>query len=148
MVKLLAKERDNVPNVDYANEIVRDRFNYLLNAFHLSQIELVEKCKPYFFSVGEKEYKITKSDINQYVKGKAVPRSFKATIIGNALDVSPAWLMGFDVPMNGSIKEKRTLDISSFSEARETLIRLCMEAPEEEVAMLYRLVAAARNVKV
>lgn len=40
-----------------------------------------------------------KSDISQYVSGKVEPGQDKLTILGLALNVSEAWLMGYDVPM-------------------------------------------------
>ena len=39
------------------------------------------------------------SDISQYCSGKTEPNQEKLFILGNALNVSEAWLMGFDVPM-------------------------------------------------
>lgn len=129
-------------------DVVMARFKEILELRGYSQIEAVEKCKPHFFLVDGRMQKVTASDLNQYIKGKAIPRSFKATILGNALGVSPAWLMGFDVPMQGSLTQKKSLDITSISEPRAALIKMCMEASEEDVAMLYRLVAAALNVKV
>ena len=41
---------------------------------------------------------MNKSDISQYVSGKVEPSQDKLVILGMALNVSEAWLMGFDVP--------------------------------------------------
>ena len=40
---------------------------------------------------------MNKSDISQYVSGKVEPSQEKLVILGMALNVSEAWLMGFDV---------------------------------------------------
>lgn len=42
---------------------------------------------------------ISESTISQYRSGYAKPKADKLSIISDALDVNPAWLMGLDVPM-------------------------------------------------
>ena len=42
---------------------------------------------------------IKKSAMSQYCSGSLVPRQDRTHIIAVALNVSEAWLMGFDVPM-------------------------------------------------
>jgi len=44
--------------------------------------------------------------MSQYCKGTLVPRQIKTQAIAIALDVSEAWLMGYDVPMG---REKNSL---------------------------------------
>lgn len=41
---------------------------------------------------------IGKSSISQYVNGSFCPNNIRAGQIADVLHVSPAWLMGFDVP--------------------------------------------------
>ena len=48
---------------------------------------------------------LSESTISQYRSGYAKPRSDKLQLLADALDVSPAWLMGLDVPMD-KIKHK------------------------------------------
>lgn len=43
---------------------------------------------------------INKSSINTYLKGGYKAKQDKVDILAEALNVSPVWLMGFDVPMN------------------------------------------------
>ena len=43
---------------------------------------------------------ISESTISQYRSGYSKPKDKRLAIIANALDVNPAWLMGFDVPMD------------------------------------------------
>ena len=45
---------------------------------------------------------IGKSGIRQYISGKFVPRQNATHAIAKALNVSEAWLMGFDVPIQRS----------------------------------------------
>ena len=42
---------------------------------------------------------VAKASISQYVNGKNVPSNFTAEKLGRPFRISPAWLMGFDVPM-------------------------------------------------
>ena len=42
---------------------------------------------------------IPKSAMSQYISGAFEPKQDRIFLIANALDVSEAWLMGFDVPM-------------------------------------------------
>lgn len=41
---------------------------------------------------------VSKSSISQYLSGSHKPSDTKAKALAEALDVSPLWLMGFDVP--------------------------------------------------
>lgn len=44
--------------------------------------------------------KIPKSAISQYISGAFEPKQDRIYLISKALDVSEAWLMGFEVPMD------------------------------------------------
>ena len=70
------------------------RLKNLLAARNLKQVDVLEKALPYCKKYG---VKLTKSDLSQYVSGKVIPKQDKLTILGLALDVSEAWLMGYDV---------------------------------------------------
>lgn len=130
-------------------EIAHERILFAVNRSGLRQTEIIEKCNLYSWTnIEGKLVRVTKSDLSQYLSGKSVPGNWKADILGKALDVSPVWLMGFDVPMSRESINNHDVNRGRISPQREKLINLCMEASEEEVAMLYRLVAAARNVKV
>lgn len=50
---------------------------------------------------------INKTTISYYMNGKTVPRSSKLYLIAQALNVSEAWLLGYDVPMARSQESKR-----------------------------------------
>ncbi len=62
----------------------------------LKQADVLRMAQPYC-----EKYKIKmgKSDLSQFVSGKVEPGQWKLTILGLALNVSEAWLMGLDVPM-------------------------------------------------
>ena len=64
---------------------------------NLKQIDILKACEPF---CNEYSVKMNKSDISQYVSGKVVPNQDKLFVLGCALQVNEAWLMGYDVPMN------------------------------------------------
>lgn len=77
-------------------ESTSNRLKQLIADRKLKQVDILEKALPYSKNYG---VKLTKSDLSQYVSGKVIPGQDKLTILGLALDVSEAWLMGYDVPM-------------------------------------------------
>ena len=42
---------------------------------------------------------LTRSGVNKYVKGIAIPSMARINMISQTLGVSEIWLMGYDVPM-------------------------------------------------
>ncbi|EFR42994.1 repressor LexA [Dialister micraerophilus UPII 345-E] len=74
----------------------KERLKELMTARRYRQVDIIELCKPYAKKYG---VKINKSDISQYVSGKVSPGQDKLFVLGSALNVDEAWLMGYDVPM-------------------------------------------------
>lgn len=70
----------------------------------LKQTDILRMAKPY---CEKYNIKMGKSDLSQFVNGKVEPGQWKLTILGLALNVSEAWLMGLDVPM-----ERKTVPVS------------------------------------
>lgn len=48
---------------------------------------------------------ITKGLISRYIHGEVIPKQSKIAAIAHALSVSPAWLLGYDVPMENVVIE-------------------------------------------
>lgn len=71
------------------------RLKLIMEERNLRQVDILEKCKPFCEKWG---VKLGRNDLSQYVNGKVEPGQEKLTILGLALNVSEAWLMGFDVP--------------------------------------------------
>ena len=69
------------------------RLNEAMNIREMKQVDLVEKTK------------IGKSAISQYSSGIYEPKQKALYKIASALDVSEAWLMGYDVPMDRNEEE-------------------------------------------
>ena len=49
---------------------------------------------------------MSSASLSQYVTGVRIPKSDRIYILSKALNVSPAWLMGYDVPMELTEEDK------------------------------------------
>lgn len=76
------------------------RLKSLMDSRGLKQVDILKLTEPLCKQYG---IKMNRSDISQYVSGKVEPSQEKLVILGMALDVNEAWLMGFDVPKTRSI---------------------------------------------
>lgn len=72
------------------------RLKKIMAERNLRQVDILERTKPFCTKY---DVKMNKSDLSQYVSGKVEPSQEKLVILGLALNVSEAWLMGFDVPI-------------------------------------------------
>ena len=77
-----------------------ERLKQIMIIRGLKQVEILRAAEPFckFYDI-----KLNKNDLSQYISGKAEPGQAKLTILGLALNVSEAWLMGYDVPMEKNI---------------------------------------------
>lgn len=76
-------------------ETTSNRLKSLMESRGLKQVDVIKLTQPFCEKHG---VKMTKSDISQYVSGKVKPSQEKLVILCMALNVSEAWLVGFDVP--------------------------------------------------
>lgn len=72
----------------------------------MKQIDIINKSKLLNDTDG---IKITKTDLSQYVNGKTSPGQKKLYVLAKVLNVSEAWLLGYDVDSNRSTDEERQL---------------------------------------
>lgn len=111
-----------------------ERLKKIMHERGLKQIDIIRYSKPFC-----EKYNIplNKNDLSQYISGKTEPGQRKLTILSEALNVSPVWLMGFDVPMEKEVnigarssidsvkKEINNLANSEMNKAgKETLINM------------------------
>ncbi|HDG8415375.1 TPA: helix-turn-helix domain-containing protein [Staphylococcus aureus] len=69
----------------------------------MKQIDIINKSK----LLSDNGAKITKTDLSQYVNGKTSPGQKKLYVLSKVLDVSEAWLLGYDVsPKRPTDKER------------------------------------------
>lgn len=101
----------------------------------LRQVDIVNKCQPY---CRQFHIAINKANISIWVKGTVEPNQDKLFVLGRALNVSEAWLMGYDVPMERDVerlidfvvtsKDKDLLiDVESLDENQKELLRKYIE---------------------
>lgn len=99
-----------------------ERLNEIMQLKKLKQIDIINMCKNNPFGI-----KLNKSDLSQYVSGKFLPKQDKLTLLSYVLNVSEAWLMGYDVPMEKaktSISDINSLkDTNNFSEKQERILK-------------------------
>lgn len=102
------------------------RLKQIMSMRNLKQVDIVNMAQPYC-----KKYNIHlgKSTISQYVSGQTEPGQYKLTILGLALGVSEAWLMGYDVPMERNSptegkKEPVSNDENELKELMDNIRRL------------------------
>lgn len=72
------------------------RLQTLMDQRGLKQADILRLARPY---CEKYKIKLGESDLSQFVNGKVEPGQWKITILSLALNVSEAWLMGLDVPM-------------------------------------------------
>ena len=96
------------------------RLKKALDMRNMRQSELCEKTK------------IPKSAISHYLRGSFVPKQDRAYIIAQALDVNPAWLMGFDAPMEiQNIQKSSPSEPQQLTEGDSEILEVFRLIPEE-----------------
>lgn len=88
--------------------------------------------------------KIPKSALSQYISGAYEPKQDRIYLISKALNVSEAWLMGLDVPIerqeqNQSIPPE-PLELSA---GEELLLELFRQVPEDKQQLVLQMIRAA-----
>lgn len=82
------------------NYTTAQRLKQIMDIKQLRQVDILRAAEPYCKRF---DVKLNKNDLSQYVSGKTAPGQDKLTILGLALGVSEAWLMGYDVSMERSV---------------------------------------------
>lgn len=108
------------------------RLKQIMQDKNLRQVDILEKCKPF---CDKFDVKLGRNDLSQYVNGKVEPGQEKLTVLGLALNVNEAWLMGFDVPMERHInaQKEENLKIIQYYDQLNTTGK---EAATEQVRLL------------
>lgn len=88
--------------------------------------------------------KIPKSSLSQYLNGDFEPKQDRIYIISKVLNVSEAWLMGFDVPMERKDPKKNPSPIEpQLNEGEKLLLELFRKIPEDQQGLVLNLIRAA-----
>ena len=73
---------------------LKDRLQQALNIREMRAADLCERTG------------VPKGAVSYYLAGKSQPKADRLHLIAKALDVSEAWLLGFDVPMDRTPAQK------------------------------------------
>lgn len=103
---------------------------------NIKQVDILRLAKPFCEKYG---VKLAKNDLSQYVSGKVEPGQEKLTILGLALNVSEAWLMGFDVPKERESKKEQPPVSGELSNVKRELIDFVDELTDEQAALALRV---------
>ena len=87
--------------------------------------------------------KIPKSAISQYISGAFEPKQDRIYLISKALNVSEAWLMGFDVPMERQESKPSTPSEPVLSEGEKALLELFNKVPKDKQQLVLQMIRAA-----
>ena len=94
---------------------------------------------------------IPKGAVSYYLAGKSEPKADRLYIIGQALDVSEAWLMGYDVPAARTPEQKKNDDlVKVVAQLRKDpeffeVVSLLAQLPAEQYASVKTIVSALVN---
>ena len=96
--------------------IIKNRINEAMSLRGMTAAELASKSG------------LNKSSISRYLSGENVPRSVAIGKMSKALNVNPAWILGYDVPIEATENEDaavtpKRIDIEQLNELnKERLI--------------------------
>lgn len=76
-------------------QTTQQRLNQLMSERNLKQVDILNMSLPLQKETG---IKMSKSHLSQYVNGKSSPDQYKLYLLAKTLNVSEAWLLGYDVP--------------------------------------------------
>lgn len=114
-----------------------ERLQEIMRERGLRQVDLLEKCAPIAKYYG---VKINKVAIHNYVTGRVLPKQDKLLVLGKALNVNEAWLMGFEVSPERK-PEPVPVDFVLSNGDQEILIEACKEPQDKD-----RLISYARKL--
>ena len=87
--------------------IIKDRLNEALKLRGMTAADLAKKSG------------LAKSSVSRYLTGENIPRSIAIGKMATALDVSPAWILGYNLTIDG---HEIQLDLGKLSEENKIKI--------------------------
>lgn len=114
----------------------KDRLKEVLDRKGLRAVDLMEMTG------------VPKSAISFYMAGKSKPKADRIYTIARALDISEAWLLGYEVPMARSLESKKNDQLSSLvvrlknDDKLYNLVVMLAEADAEKLDLIDKLVSS------
>ena len=88
--------------------------------------------------------KVPKSSLSLYLSGAYEPKQDRLYDMARVLNVSEAWLMGYDVPMERQDPKKgQSPEETKLNEGEQLLIDLFRKIPEDQQGLVLNLIRAA-----
>lgn len=115
---------------------LQHRLRDALNIRNMKAIELSEKTN------------VPKGAISYYLSGKSKPKADRLNQISVALNVSEAWLLGYDVPMDRTAEQKKNDDlVKIIAQMRKDpkffgIVSMLAELPAEQYDSLTTIISA------
>ena len=115
---------------------LKDRLQFALDRKGWKAVDLVERTG------------VPKGAISYYLSGKSKPKADRLYIIAQALDVSEAWLLGYNVAINRTDDQKKNDHIAKLvvklrtDERFYVLVSCLANLPESQYRGIEQLVAA------
>jgi transcriptional regulator with XRE-family HTH domain len=89
--------------------------------------------------------KVPKSSLSLYLSGAYEPKQNRIYEMAKVLNVSEAWLLGYDVPMER--EEKKSPEEPMLTEGEKMLLDIFRLVPEENKQMVVEMIRAALKTK-
>lgn len=88
--------------------------------------------------------KVPKSSLSLYLSGAYEPKQDRIYDMARVLNISEAWLMGYDVPMERQDpKKKQSPEEIELNEGEKLLLELFRKIPEDQQGLVLNLIRAA-----
>lgn len=87
--------------------------------------------------------KIPKSALSQYISGAYEPKQDRIYLMSQALNVSEAWLMGLDVPMERQDGKKIPPSEPAITEGEKMLLDLFRRVPKNKQELVLQMIRVA-----
>jgi transcriptional regulator with XRE-family HTH domain len=89
---------------------------------------------------------VPKSSLSLYLSGAYEPKQDRIYDMAKVLNVSEAWLMGYDVPMERQ-EQKSTPEEPKLTEGEKMLLNLFRKIPEDKQELVLQMIEVALKTK-
>lgn len=90
--------------------------------------------------------KVPKSSLSLYLSEAYEPKQDRIYAMAKALDVSEAWLMGYDAPIERQ-SQKNSPEEPKLSEGEKMLLDLFRQVPEDQQKLVLQMIRVALSTK-
>lgn len=100
-----------------------------------------------------KKANVPEGAISYYLAGKSQPKGDRLYTLCVALDVSEAWMLGYDIPMERSVEQKKNDDLVKIIAQMKKdpkffdIVSMLAELPAEQYDSITTIIAALRGNK-